>query len=43
MKRIRRFFKKPHSPEDPYAYVMAPVKPGPPHLWASAAADRLRF
>jgi hypothetical protein len=40
-KRIRQFFKKkPNSPEDPYAYVMAPVKPKPPHLRASAAADR---
>ncbi len=42
-KRIRQFFKKkPNPPEDPYAYVMDPVKPKPPHLRAAAAVDRPR-
>ncbi len=40
-KRIRQWFKKkPSLPEDPYAYVMSPVKPKPPHLRAAAAAER---
>jgi hypothetical protein len=41
---IRQFFKKkPRSPEDPYAYLMAPVKPKPPHLGAAAAVERPKF
>jgi hypothetical protein len=32
--------RKPELPgEDPYAYVMAPKKPGPPHRSAFAVAE----
>ena len=38
LNRVKRFFKpEPEAPEDPYAYVTAPKKPGPPNavppLW----------
>jgi hypothetical protein len=40
LNRIKRFFKrKPDTPEDPYAYVMAPKKPRPPYRTAAAVAD----
>jgi hypothetical protein len=43
VKRIRLFTKKPDGPEDPYAYVMAPVKPKPPYRRASIGLDRPSF
>jgi hypothetical protein len=40
--RFKRWLlRKPEPPDaDPYAYVGAPVKPRPPHLIASEAAER---
>jgi len=41
LKALRRLlWRNPESPEDPYAYVGAPRKPAPPHLRASAVAER---
>ena len=39
LKRIARLFRKRREPEDPYAMVMAPKKPRPPHRSAAAVAD----
>jgi len=40
LNRVKRFFKpEPEAPEDPYAYVTAPKKPGPPYRSAAAVAD----
>ena len=40
LKTLRRLFRpeKP-GPEDPYAYVTAPKKPGPPRRSASVAEE----
>ena len=38
--RVRRLFRRePDLPGDPFAYVTAPRKPGPPNLRSSAVAE----
>jgi hypothetical protein len=40
VKAIKRFFqRRPERPADPYAYVTAPKRPGPPHRSAAAVAE----
>jgi hypothetical protein len=40
LERLKRFFRRePESPDDPYALVGAPKKPGPPHRSAGATVD----
>ncbi len=36
----RLFGRKLPPDDDPYSYVMAPKKPGPPHRSAAAVAER---